>query len=196
MRQIRAADFEPPLADGLMTDGRRLLVTEVRADRDAVAGRIRQIRATLLPLCAEVVGAIDRVVILDAYGPAATSGADLTLRRRIEAVFSELSPIDKIERIRPIVRHLRRRQAEMVTYRLFEASRLFFALVSRPIFRLRLDPLLHGGDAFELCLADEQFIWTIDEEQLDEWERLLARCSEDLDAMCALLVGEPVRTQA
>ncbi len=191
MRQIRAADFELPLADGLISDGHR--VEAVQAENGATAAQIRQVRASLLPLCAETMAAIDRVVILDRFGIAAMTGPDIALRRRIDAVLTDLAPIDKIERIRPVIRHLRRRQAEAVTYRLFEAGRLFYALVSRPIFRLRLDPQRHGNDAFELCLADEQFIWTIDDDQLEEWRQLLVRCRDDLDEMCRALVGEPAR---
>ncbi|WP_374623058.1 hypothetical protein [Devosia sp.] len=193
MRQIRAADFELPLADGLITDGHRVEAVGASAESGAILGRIRQVRASLLPLCAEVMAAIDRVVILDRFGAAALSGADIALRRRIDAVLTDLAPIGKIEHLRPIIRHLRRRQAETITYRLFEAGRLFYALVSRPIFRLRLDPQRFGDDAFELCLADEQFIWTIDDDQLEEWQQLLVRCRDDLDEMCHSLVGEPAR---
>jgi len=191
MRRIRAADFEPPLHDGSITDGRaRQPAGPPRLRLDNTAFRIRQTRAMLLPLCVEVLGAIDRVVILDEYGASALGQRDIALRQRIDSILSDVSPTDKIERVRPILRHLYRKHAEMVIYRLFEASRLFHALITRPIFLLKSDLEDLDEEDFELCIADEQFVWSIDEEQLDEWQRLLSRCRQDLEAASAMLLGE------
>lgn len=143
----------------------------------------------LLPMCVEVLGAIDRVVILDAYGASAFDRRDIALRHRIESILSDVAPTDKIERLRPILRHLYRKHSEMVIYRLFEACRLFHALVTRPIFLL-LPDLAEPEEESELCIADGQFVWSIDEEQLDEWQRLLGRCRQDLDEASTMLLGE------
>lgn len=194
MRRIRPVEFEPPIEDGTYVSSSLRRIPTIRSAHTPTAyERIRKVRASILPRCVEIRNALNRVVLADGGHPDGKP-EHLVLSRRLDALLSDTSSIeDKIDRARPALRLVFHNHAETIIYRLFEVGRLFRMIATRPLFFIASAPGTIGSEyeRHELCIADEQFIWSIDDDQLHEWQILLSKCRSDLTRAAEVLLGAP-----
>ena len=188
MRRIRPVDFEPPLVDGAVLSPSFRMLGLAHAGAGRARERARRVRGSILTMCLDVRAALDGLII--AQGPGSrTERADILMAEAARWV-------ERIEAVEPLLRRVFTGRAEILLYGLFESARLYRLIITRPFFIVAGSVSEASGDAARLAIADEQFVWWVDEEQLHEWQVLLLRCRTDLDRAAETLTAEAMRSPA
>lgn len=123
------------------------------------------------------------------------------LRDRLTALRDETKLARKIETVKPILRaSLDPAAADRLAQDLADYRRLRHLMAHRPSWLEGVwDP--DAGElpdvpkgrttSFRLFIADDDFVWEIDQTQGDEWSQLLGRCASGLDAARTALAPAP-----